>query len=95
MTPFRRDSGYSRKATGNATAVARRTWESSTPAVRSTAYDEVALEYPEEFHGSEEDRRRWEEEQAQLDREWYQMEDTGVCIHIICSAEISLVCLGY
>ncbi|CEJ04865.1 Putative Pre-mRNA-splicing factor ATP-dependent RNA helicase prp16 [Rhizopus microsporus] len=77
MTPFRRDSGYSRKATGNATTVARRTWESSTPAVRSTAYDEVALEYPEEFHGSEEDRRRWEEEQAQLDREWYQMEDTG------------------
>jgi pre-mRNA-splicing factor ATP-dependent RNA helicase DHX38/PRP16 len=48
-----------------------------TPAVRSTAYDEVALEYPEEFDGNDEDRRRWEEEQAQLDREWYQMEDNG------------------
>ncbi|KAG1497491.1 hypothetical protein G6F46_004448 [Rhizopus delemar] len=77
MTPMRRDSGYSRKSTGNATAVARRSWESMTPSVRSTAYDELALEYPEEFEGDENDRRRWEEEQAQLDREWYQMEDGG------------------
>lgn len=84
MTPMRRDSGYSRKSTGNATAVARRSWESMTPSVRSTAYDELALEYPEEFEGDENDRRRWEEEQAQLDREWYQMEDGGVGDQHIC-----------
>lgn len=76
MTPGRHDSGI-RQSTGAATAAVRRTWDYMTPAVRSTAYDEVALEYPEEFEGDEEDRRRWEEEQAQLDREWYQMEDNG------------------
>ncbi|CEP11000.1 hypothetical protein [Parasitella parasitica] len=76
MTPGRHDSGF-RQSTGAATAAARRTWDYMTPAVRSTAYDEVALEYPEEFEGDEEDRQRWEEEQAQLDREWYQMEDNG------------------
>lgn len=75
-SPTRHDSGY-RLSTGGATAAARRTWDTMTPAVRSTAYDEVALEYPEEFSGNDEDRRRWEEEQAQLDREWYQMEDYG------------------
>ncbi|KAI8080848.1 uncharacterized protein B0P05DRAFT_75330 [Gilbertella persicaria] len=76
MTPGRHDSGY-RMSTGAATAAVRRTWDHMTPAVQSTAYDEVALEYPEEFQGDEEDRRKWEEEQAQLDREWYQMEDYG------------------
>lgn len=76
MTPGRHDSGI-RQSTGAATAAVRRTWDYMTPAVRSTAYDEVALEYPEEFEGDEQDRRRWEEEQAQLDREWYQMEDNG------------------
>lgn len=77
MTPSRYDSGIHRTGTGAATAAAKRTWDYMTPAVRSTAYDEVALEYPEEFEGDEEDRRKWEEEQAQLDREWYQMEDNG------------------
>lgn len=80
MTPGRHDSGI-RQSTGAATAAAKRTWDYMTPAVRSTAYDEVALEYPEEFSGNDIDRQRWEEEQAQLDREWYQMEDNGVCIH--------------
>ncbi|KAI8326954.1 P-loop containing nucleoside triphosphate hydrolase protein [Choanephora cucurbitarum] len=76
MTPGRHDSGY-RMSTGANTAAVRRTWDHMTPSIRSTAYDEVALEYPEEFTGDEEDRRKWEEEQAQLDREWYQMEDYG------------------
>ncbi|CAO3665843.1 unnamed protein product [Rhizopus stolonifer] len=77
MTPMRHDSGFSRRATGNATAAAKRSWELMTPSVRSTAYDELALSYPEEFEGDENDKKRWEQEQAQLDREWYQMEDGG------------------
>lgn len=68
----RLDSGYGR-STGT-----RLEWSRSTPAVRSSALDEAALEYPEEYTGDEEDRRRWEEEQAQLDRDWYSMEETGV-----------------
>ncbi|KAI8342035.1 P-loop containing nucleoside triphosphate hydrolase protein [Chlamydoabsidia padenii] len=56
----------------------RSEWDFATPGVRSTAYDEAALEYPEEYPGDDEDRQRWEEEQAQLDRDWYGMEETGV-----------------
>ncbi|KAI8060436.1 hypothetical protein BC940DRAFT_246446 [Gongronella butleri] len=33
--------------------------------------------YPEEYPGDEEERMRWEQEQAQLDREWYGMEESG------------------
>ncbi|KAI8877411.1 hypothetical protein K501DRAFT_198296, partial [Backusella circina FSU 941] len=76
MTP-RHDSGY-RKSTGGSTSRKSTDWNYMTPAVKSTAYDEVALEYPEEFEGDDHDRQKWEEEQAQLDREWYQMEDGGV-----------------
>jgi pre-mRNA-splicing factor ATP-dependent RNA helicase DHX38/PRP16 len=75
MTP-RHDSGY-RKSTGGSTRKST-DWNYMTPAVKSTAYDEVALEYPEEYEGDGYDRQKWEEEQAQLDREWYQMEDGGV-----------------
>ncbi|CAO3578347.1 unnamed protein product [Absidia cylindrospora] len=56
----------------------RSEWDFGTPSIRSTAYDEAALEYPEEYPGDDEDRQRWEEEQAQLDREWYGMEENGV-----------------
>jgi pre-mRNA-splicing factor ATP-dependent RNA helicase DHX38/PRP16 len=56
----------------------RSEWDFGTPSIRSTAYDEAALEYPEEYPGDEEDRQRWEEEQAQLDRDWYGMEENGV-----------------
>ncbi|KAL1928269.1 hypothetical protein VTP01DRAFT_3185 [Rhizomucor pusillus] len=66
----RADSGY-----GRSTAT-RSDWSRGTP-VRSSALDEAALEYPEEYTGDEEDRRRWEDEQAQLDRDWYSMEETG------------------
>ncbi|KAI9493673.1 P-loop containing nucleoside triphosphate hydrolase protein [Zychaea mexicana] len=66
----RYDSGY---VSGRSAANSRY----DTPAVHSSAYDETALEYPEEYTGSGDDRRRWEEEQAQLDRDWYSMEETG------------------
>ncbi|EPX75102.1 ATP-dependent RNA helicase Prp16 [Schizosaccharomyces octosporus yFS286] len=39
--------------------------------VSQNTWDPRDVEYPEEDHESLEDRRRWEEEQAHLDREWY------------------------
>ncbi|KAI8381606.1 uncharacterized protein BYT42DRAFT_311362 [Radiomyces spectabilis] len=83
MTP-REDAGSftPRLSTGGmtprrATGSTRGDLDFMTPAVRSTAYDEVALEYPEEYPGDDDDRQRWEEEQAQLDRDWYHMEESG------------------
>ncbi|KAI9028088.1 hypothetical protein CLU79DRAFT_550833 [Phycomyces nitens] len=70
MTP-RRDSGLGRQTDQKSE------WDFMTPAIKSTAYDETALEYPEEYPGDDDDRQRWEEEQAQLDRDWYHMEESG------------------
>ncbi|EPY49538.1 ATP-dependent RNA helicase Prp16 [Schizosaccharomyces cryophilus OY26] len=42
-----------------------------TAFVSHSTWDPRDVEYPEEDHESIEDRRRWEEEQAHLDREWY------------------------
>jgi pre-mRNA-splicing factor ATP-dependent RNA helicase DHX38/PRP16 len=51
-------------------------WDYATPQVKASGYEEISLEYPEEnVDGSE--RMKWEEEQAQLDRDWYQMEENG------------------
>ncbi|CDH56598.1 pre-mrna splicing factor [Lichtheimia corymbifera JMRC:FSU:9682] len=75
-TPQRSTNGRSTDSGLGRSIGSRSTWD-STPTVRSTVYDEVALEYPEEYPGDEEDRRRWEEEQAQLDRDWYSMEESG------------------
>ncbi|ORY93031.1 hypothetical protein BCR43DRAFT_362563 [Syncephalastrum racemosum] len=67
-----------RPDTGRSTG-SRLDWDRGfpTPAVKSTPYDEAALEYPEEYIGDQEERQRWEEEQAQLDRDWYSMEESG------------------
>lgn len=82
----RHDSGIGR-STGSKTD-----WDYPTPSVHSTAYDEAALAYPEEYFGDEEDRRRWEEEQAQLDREWYSMEENGVWVlYHRCSSQVGFV----
>ncbi|KAL0093431.1 P-loop containing nucleoside triphosphate hydrolase protein [Phycomyces blakesleeanus] len=70
MTP-RRDSGIGRQTDQKSE------WDFMTPAIKSSAYDETALEYPEEYPGDDDDRQRWEEEQAQLDRDWYHMEESG------------------
>ncbi|KAG0168178.1 DEAH-box RNA helicase prp16 [Apophysomyces sp. BC1015] len=70
MTP-RHDSGIGR-STGS-----KSDWDFPTPSVKSTVYDEAALDYPEEYPGDDEDRQKWEEEQAQLDRDWYHMEENG------------------
>ncbi|CAO3619118.1 unnamed protein product [Cunninghamella echinulata] len=82
MTPSgNRDPFTPRLSTGGMTprlsTGSQSDWDFGTPSVRSTAYDEAALDYPEEYPGDEEDRLRWEEEQAQLDRDWYGMEETG------------------
>ncbi|KAF7723566.1 DEAH-box RNA helicase prp16 [Apophysomyces ossiformis] len=71
MTP-RHDSGIGR-STGS-----KSDWEFPTPSIKSTAYDETALDYPEEFPGDDDDRQKWEEEQAQIDRDWYHMEESGL-----------------
>lgn len=76
-TPQRSTNGRSTDSGLGRSIGSRSTWD-STPSIRSSVYDEVALEYPEEYPGDEEDRRRWEEEQAQLDRDWYSMEESGV-----------------
>ena len=85
MTP-REDGGNNtpRMSTGGMTprhgnpSSTRADWIYATPSVQSTAYDETALEYPEEYPGDDEDRLKWVEEQAQLDRDWYQMDESGV-----------------
>lgn len=78
MTPqSRREPPTPQRSNNGRSISSRSTWD-ATPSVQSTVYDEVALEYPEEYPGDEEDRRRWEEEQAQLDRDWYSMEESGV-----------------
>ncbi|KAI9321550.1 P-loop containing nucleoside triphosphate hydrolase protein [Dichotomocladium elegans] len=83
-TPYRSVSGQMRidSGIGRSTAGSKSEW-ATTPAVHSTVYDEVALEYPEEFTGDEEDRIKWEEEQAQLDRDWYSMEESGNRVHVM------------
>ena len=73
MTSSSRDSGYMSGRSGGLRTDPRY----GTPAIGSSAMDDRALEYPEEFEGDNDDRQRWEEEQAQLDRDWYSMEETG------------------
>ncbi|RUS19562.1 hypothetical protein BC937DRAFT_87268 [Endogone sp. FLAS-F59071] len=67
-------SATPRRSTGKPTSE----WENETPRVRPSGYDELEVEYPEdEAFAGEEGRREWEEEQNQLDREWYDMEEGG------------------
>ncbi|KAG2187165.1 hypothetical protein INT44_004837 [Umbelopsis vinacea] len=86
-TPSRSDGSFTprstpgsatpRRETGARSSVVSSDWDYATPQVKPSGYEEIALEYPEEnLDGS--DRMHWEEEQAQLDRDWYQMEENGV-----------------
>ncbi|KAG0248300.1 DEAH-box RNA helicase prp16 [Mortierella polycephala] len=52
-------------------------WDTATPRVRSTAYDDRVDDYPDENMEEVPDRDEWENEQRQVDREWYSMEETG------------------
>jgi hypothetical protein len=85
-TPSRSDGSFTprstpgsatpRRETGARSSVKSSDWDYATPQVKASGYEEIALEYPEEtLDGS--DRMHWEEEQAQLDRDWYQMEENG------------------
>ncbi|KAI7868443.1 hypothetical protein BDF14DRAFT_551467 [Spinellus fusiger] len=81
MTPrYRTGSSSSSSSSMNTTAKTgeKSEWDFMTPAIKSTAYEEGDMEYPEEYPGDDDDRQRWEEEQAQLDRDWYHMEESGV-----------------
>lgn len=86
MTPSRSDGSFTprstpgsatpRRETGARSSVKSSDWDYATPQVKASGYEEISLEYPEEnVDGSE--RMKWEEEQAQLDRDWYQMEENG------------------
>lgn len=85
MTPSRSDGAFTprstpgsatpRRETGARSSVKSSDWDYATPHVKSSGYEDIALEYPEEENDSE--RMMWEEEQAQLDRDWYQMEENG------------------
>lgn len=73
-------SATPRRSTGKPTSE----WENETPRVRPSGYDELDVEYPEdEAFAGEEGRREWEEEQNQLDREWYDMEEGGVSVFFL------------
>ncbi|OZJ04171.1 hypothetical protein BZG36_02176 [Bifiguratus adelaidae] len=53
-------------------------WDFETPRVTPSGYDEMDIQSPDmdDFRDAE-DRKEWEEEQTQLDREWYSMEESG------------------
>ncbi|CAG8467669.1 8308_t:CDS:2 [Paraglomus occultum] len=60
-------------------------WDYPTPRVSSTGYDEMDIEPPkrsewDDDEPSEWDLRRWEEEQRQLDRDWYNLEESAGAI---------------
>ncbi|KAI0238175.1 Pre-mRNA-splicing factor ATP-dependent RNA helicase PRP16 [Massospora cicadina] len=48
-------------------------WDFPTPRVASTNYDDAR-----KFAESTRDRQQWEQEQTQLDRDWYDIEENGV-----------------
>ncbi|KAK9727570.1 Pre-mRNA-splicing factor ATP-dependent RNA helicase PRP16 [Basidiobolus ranarum] len=52
-------------------------WDYPTPQVASTSYGQIQMEYPDEPDIHEEEQGNWEEEQTKLDREWYNLEETG------------------
>ncbi|KAF9568089.1 DEAH-box RNA helicase prp16 [Mortierella alpina] len=52
-------------------------WDAVTPRVTSSAYDDRVDNYPDESLEEAPDRDEWENEQRQVDREWYSMEETG------------------
>lgn len=86
-TPSRSDGSFTprstpgsatpRRETGARSSVRSSDWDYATPQVKPSGYEGMSLEYPEE-HLDGQDRLEWEEEQAQLDRDWYQMEESGV-----------------
>ncbi|KAF8936644.1 DEAH-box RNA helicase prp16 [Dissophora ornata] len=52
-------------------------WDTVTPRVSSSAYDDRIDNFPDESFEDMPDKDEWESEQRQVDREWYSMEETG------------------
>ncbi|KAF9112727.1 DEAH-box RNA helicase prp16 [Mortierella sp. AM989] len=52
-------------------------WDMVTPRVSSSGYDDTVDDFPNENFDEVPDRDEWETEQRQVDREWYNMEETG------------------
>lgn len=52
-------------------------WDTATPRVSSSSYDDAPDNYPSENFDQVPDKDEWESEQRQLDRDWYSMEEGG------------------
>ncbi|KAF8951662.1 DEAH-box RNA helicase prp16 [Haplosporangium bisporale] len=52
-------------------------WDMVTPRVSSSGYNDNVDTFPDESLEDKPDREEWESEQRQLDRDWYNMEETG------------------
>ncbi|KAG0099337.1 DEAH-box RNA helicase prp16 [Podila epicladia] len=52
-------------------------WDMVTPRVSSSGYNDNVDTFPDESFEDRPDREEWESDQRQLDRDWYNMEETG------------------
>ncbi|KAF9316952.1 DEAH-box RNA helicase prp16 [Podila horticola] len=52
-------------------------WDMVTPRVSSSGYADNVDTFPDESFEDRPDREEWESDQRQLDRDWYNMEETG------------------
>ncbi|KAF9583362.1 DEAH-box RNA helicase prp16 [Lunasporangiospora selenospora] len=52
-------------------------WDTVTPRVSSSGYDDRVDDYPDESFEDQPDKGEWEVEQRQIDRDWYNMEEEG------------------
>ncbi|KAG0033593.1 DEAH-box RNA helicase prp16 [Podila clonocystis] len=52
-------------------------WDMVTPRVSSSGYSDNVDTFPDESFEDRPDREEWESDQRQLDRDWYNMEETG------------------
>jgi pre-mRNA-splicing factor ATP-dependent RNA helicase DHX38/PRP16 len=51
-----------------------------TPRMTSTAYDDSMDSFPDESFGGPSEKEEWEHDQQQIDRDWYNMEETGAAM---------------